>query len=96
MMYADSHCTYDETCKPVHGYTFTGPCVVTGEPYSVFIPAPELFAYRRGDKIQDAMPSVKPEDREFLMSGTSPEGWNQVFGPEEDEFFDDEDDTNDD
>lgn len=77
MRYADSHCSYTETAE---GYTFTGPCMITGKPHSVFIPGPELFAYRQGRLIQDAMPSVSVADREFLMSGYSPEGWGQVFG----------------
>lgn len=35
----------------------------------------ELEAYEGGAFIQNAMPSVAKEDREFLMSGLSPEGW---------------------
>ena len=83
MRYADSHCEYVENYKPEHTYTFTGPCVVTGKPYSVTVPGDELYAYRRGAYIQDAMPSVSKDDREFLMSGMSPEGWNETFGGEE-------------
>lgn len=80
MRYADRHCTYTESHTPRHTYTFTGPCFVTGKPYSVTVPAEELFAYRQGKYIQDAMPSVSKEDREFLISGTSPDGWRQLFG----------------
>jgi len=79
MMYADNRCTYVEQFKP-HGYIFTGPCMHTKKDYSVFVPAAELYAYRQGKHIQDAMPSVKSEDREFLMSGFSPEGWKALFG----------------
>lgn len=84
MRYASARCTYTEVYKPVHAYIFTGPCMVTGKPYSVTVPAAELFAYNQGGHIQDAMPSVKAEDREFLMSGYSPEGWNQMFGQDDD------------
>ena len=83
MRYADSHCEYVESYKPKHTYIFTGPCVITGKPYSVTVPGDELYAYRRGAYIQDAMPSVSKDDREFLMSGMSPEGWNETFGGEE-------------
>jgi len=82
MRYADSHCESKEVFEPVHGRVFTGKCVVTGKPHSVFVPAAELFAYRQGKLIQDAMPSVGKDDREFLMSGMSPEGWEQAMGPE--------------
>lgn len=83
MRYADSCCTYHETYNP-HTYVFTGPCVVTKEMITVTIPAPELFAYRQGKKIQDAMPSLTDAEREFLMSGMSAEGWDKTFGVDDD------------
>ena len=84
MRYADNQCVCTETYEPNHVYTFTGPCVVTGETYSVTVPAAELYAYRRGLKIQDAMPSLDAGDREFLMSGFSPAGWDWTFGSDSD------------
>ncbi len=84
MRYADSHCVYTETYdNGEHCYVFTGKCVVTGKETSVKVPAPALFAYRQGKHIQDAMPTVSKDDREFLMSGISGEGWKQMFGGEE-------------
>ena len=74
------HCTYEEKYEPKHVYIFTGTCLITKKKHSVTVPGPELYAYNQGKHIQDAMPSVSPEDREFLMSGYSPEGWKQVFG----------------
>lgn len=91
MRYADSFCTYTESMEGGHTYTFTGPCKVTNKPYSVTIKAEELYAYRQGQLIQDAMPSLSPPDREFLITGYSPEGWDSVFKDEED----DEDDKTD-
>lgn len=64
-------------------YIFTGPCVITKELHSVTIPGPELYAYRQGVKIQDALKSVNAGDREFLMTGISPKGWEQTFGKPE-------------
>jgi len=32
--------------------------------------------------IQDVMPELCPEDREFLISGVTPEEWDAVFGEE--------------
>ena len=82
MRYADSKCVYVESFDP-HVFTFIGSCVVTGKMQKVKVPAEELNAYRRGLKIQDAMPSVSVDDREFLISGMSPEGWKLTFGEEE-------------
>lgn len=83
MFYADNHCTYTEAYQPEHTYTFTGKCVMTGKPYSVTVKAEELWAYRNGAYIQDAFKSLSPEDREFLKSGFSPEGWNEAFSDDE-------------
>ncbi len=80
MRYADNYCTYTEQYQPTHTYTFTGPCVVTGKPYSVTVPADGLYRYRQGAYIQDAFPNLSKEDREFLISGMSPEGWKSAFG----------------
>lgn len=77
--YADNFCSYEEKFEP-HRYVFTGKCVITGKTHSVEVPAEELYKYRQGAKIQDAMKSVSVHDREFLMTGYSEEGWNQIFG----------------
>lgn len=79
MMYADNFCTYTEQHKPEHTYTFTGKCIQTGKDYSVTVKASELYAYRQGAYSQDAFKSLSAEDREFLISGCSPEGWNLLF-----------------
>ena len=54
---------YNEIYKPIHGYEFYD------DDYKVFVPAKELFAYRQGQRIQLAMPSVNPEDRDWLLMG---------------------------
>lgn len=69
----------DGTC------TITGPCYVTKKPYSLTVKTSQLQKYLNGEYVQKAFPSLRPEQREFLISGTSPEGWNQVFGDEVDE-----------
>ena len=78
--YLDTGCTYEENILPTHSYTFAGPCVITGIEQEITIPANELFAYRQGQTIQEAMPSLNADQREFLMSGISPEGWNKTIG----------------
>ena len=84
MRYADARCTYTETYKDgKHEYVFTGPCVVTKKPVTVKVPAEGLFAYRSGAYIQDAFPNLTADEREFLMSGMSKEGWDKTFGGED-------------
>lgn len=99
MRYALSDaCTYTEKYEPEHTYTFTGPCLKTGKPYSVTVPADGLHKYHQGMHIQDAFPNLSSDDREFLISGYSPEGWALIFGKEDDESqdFSDGDDADDD
>jgi hypothetical protein len=44
----------------------------------------QYVKYIRGEGyIQDIMPDLPPEDREFIINGVTPEEWNNVFGEEE-------------
>jgi hypothetical protein len=58
---------------------FSGHCTVTGKAYSVRVPSHQVFKWYQGALIQDAMPDLSPGDREFLVSGISPAGWDQLF-----------------
>lgn len=91
MRYADSRCSYVEGvgADGVGTYTFTGPCVVTGKEVSVTVKAPDLFKYRQGGYVQECFPYLSKGEREFLISGTSDEGWKILFGQNEDEDEDD-------
>jgi len=40
--------------------------------------AMERYSY--GMLIQDAMPNVSADDREFIMTGITPEEWDNTFG----------------
>ena len=40
----------------------------------------QLDAWVDGMLIQDAMPQLPPEHREFLMTGITPDEWDSVFG----------------
>ena len=87
MMYADTKCRVNEIfTNGRHDYVFTGPCKITHKDHIVVVPANELYAYRQGEYIQKAMKSVSADDREFLMTGYSPEGWKQIMGDEEDDY----------
>lgn len=72
-----------EEYDPEHIYVFGAKCLVTRRPYEVRVPGEALFAYNQGENIQTAMHMLSAEDREFLMSGLSPEGWNATFDFEE-------------
>lgn len=48
---------------------------LTAEQFSV-----SLKAWRSGNLIQNAFPTLSSEEREFLMTGTSPQKWEEMFG----------------
>lgn len=79
MYYADNHCKYKvEIENGQQFYIFTGNCVVTKKPHSVRISGIELLNYRLGQL--NAFKSLSLDDREFLISGHTKEGWDLVFG----------------
>lgn len=43
----------------------------------------QLFAWESGELIQNAMPNISAEEREFIMTGISPTEWQDSFGSEE-------------
>lgn len=59
--------------------TLAAPCAITGREYSVTVPIRGFNQWRNGDYIQDALSNVSADDREFLISGISPEGWRKIF-----------------
>ncbi len=40
----------------------------------------EYLAWESGKMIQDAMPRATADDREFILSGYTPEDWKEIFG----------------
>ena len=58
----------------------SGNCVFTGESYLCQVPTAGLKLWQSGAPIQAAMPTVPAEEREFLISGISPNGWKKTFG----------------
>ncbi len=57
-----------------------GKCVLTQEDYQVSVPAIELAAWSRGGLAQDTLVSLTPAQRDFLITGISPDGWKKTFG----------------
>ena len=45
----------------------------------------QLTAWESGVHIQQAMPQLNAEEREFVKTGMTPTEWNELFGEEEDE-----------
>ena len=50
----------------------------------------QIDAWEGGMLIQEAMPHLSVDEREFLMTGSTREDWDTMF-PEEDEDEDDDD-----
>jgi len=66
--------------EPGDRVRLSGRCVVTGKPYSVVVPLSGAIDYfERGCNIAEAFPDLPKPEREFLICGTSPEGWIQLF-----------------
>jgi hypothetical protein len=62
----------------------TRKCILDGNTYTMDMPklTPELL-YRienRGGCIQDVAPELTNEEREFFITGTPPQVWNEMFG----------------
>ena len=71
----------------------TGKCKFTNLPVVFEVQLNEYQNYLKGKlNIQNAMPSVPPEYREFFLSGIGPQGWRQMFGMG---LSDDDDNVND-
>lgn len=56
----------------------------TGKVNTLDIPVTDeqLAAWQAGELIQNAMPQLSADDREFLMSGMLPESWTAAMGEE--------------
>jgi len=50
----------------------------------IFATNEQLIAWHEGMLIQDAMPEATVDQREFLISGCTPQCWASMFGPEDD------------
>lgn len=61
-----------------------GRCVKTGELWSVVVPHEEFgfWINNQAEKIQLAFPSLNRDGCEFLISGISPHGWEEMFDDE--------------
>jgi hypothetical protein len=63
-----------ERKSPVSGKTTTMEIDVTPD---------QLYRWRYGQLIQNAMPNLSADEREFILTGITPEEWDSVFGEED-------------
>lgn len=67
------------------------PSQLTGKEHSMELPMTvteyrrAMEHYNRGALIQDAFPRLSPAQREFLMTGITPEEWESLKAEEEEE-----------
>ena len=45
----------------------------------------QIALWESGTLIQNAMPHLTPDEREFIMTGITPDEWNNAFSDEEEE-----------
>ena len=60
--------------------SIVAPCRVTGEKYELVVNRAAYQKWQDGALIQNVFPEMDKADREFLISGTSPKGWKELFG----------------
>jgi hypothetical protein len=57
-------------------------CGVTGQLYSVDVNELAYQAWQDGAFIQNVMPELTSDEREFLISGLTPDEFNELFAEE--------------
>lgn len=60
----------------------TGLCTINFREFIVEAPLEGVKAWRAGTLIQEALPGLTDDEREFLISGFTPAEWDALF-PEE-------------
>lgn len=50
----------------------------------------QVIDFQCGALVQDAFPNLTPAEREFILTGITPEEWDDVFGNDDDEEEGDE------
>jgi hypothetical protein len=68
----------------------------SGKEHTLDVPCTkeQLDAWMQGEYIQDAMPDISADHREFILTGITPEEWENAFGNSEDVFAGDDDSIN--
>lgn len=84
--------TLDRMQEAIRGYIVTEEgnntviskeCKVTGQLYTLKIPTEKYIRWRHGKELcQNVFPDLSDDEREFLISGTTPEEWSELMGEE--------------
>lgn len=77
MFFAQNYCSWVTT--DIGKISISGKCVKCKKEKTVVVLVSELAAYGRGELIQNAMPNLSDDEREFLISGFCPECWDSLF-----------------
>jgi len=61
--------------------------MITGKVHSMDLPITQaqLDAYAGGELVQRAFPNLSAPEREFLLTGITPDEWTSTFGVEEED-----------
>ena len=64
--------------------------MISGESNTMDLPVTELMLrrWRGGELIQNVMPHLSAEQREFLISGCMPQEWDEVMRERDDQYQD--------
>ena len=59
--------------------------ILTGKKHTMdmAISATQVANYEKGQLVQHAFPNLGPTQREFIISGITPEEWDKTFGKEQ-------------
>lgn len=63
--------------------TYTKECKIIKAPYVVVITRLEQRRMNDGELTQNVLTHKTPDEREFIISGTTPAEWNDMFKEEE-------------
>lgn len=61
----------------------TKTCPFCGRQYTISVPTDDFIEWQCGELIQNAMPYLSAENREFLISGICRECQEKIFGGDE-------------
>ena len=65
--------------------TKTSPFTNTTNVMDINITQEQYLAWLDGTLIQNAMPNISADEREFIMTGITPSEWEENFGEEEED-----------
>ena len=65
--------------------TFSGECFFDNHPFSITTKLSDANRWIDGESIQNCFPYLSADDRQILLSGISPNHWNEMFGGSDDD-----------